>query len=223
MPNDPPAPARLTALTVAERERTIALLSDRFAQGELEMEEFEERVTLAHRAKSTAELAALTADLAETTSPSAAPAPLELALDAPASGEAVAIFGGTRREGTWKVPYRLRVVAVFGGVELDLREARLPPGPIEFDVTAMFGGVQIVVPPTLAVEVHGTAIFGGFEHMDRASATPDANAPLLRIHGRALFGGVQVETRLVGESGRQAHRRRRRQRRMQRHDRRRLQ
>jgi len=222
VPNHTPAPLRLAALTTADRERTIALLSDRFAQGDLDMEQFEERVTLAHQAKNAEDLAALTADLAPSLAASAAPQVVELDLDASPSGQEVAIFGGTRREGAWKVPRRLRVVAVFGGVELDLREARLPPGPVDLDVTAAFGGVHIVVPPTLAVEVHGTAIFGGFEHMDRAPATPDPNAPFLRVCGRAFFGGVEVATRLPGESGWQAHRRRRRQRRMERHACRRL-
>jgi hypothetical protein len=201
----------------AERERTIALLSDRFAQGELEMEEFEERVTLAHRAQAVEELAALLADLSPPPSELATAQSLAVASNAPERGEATAIFGGTRREGAWSVPRHLRVTAFFGGVELDLRTARLPPGPVDLDVTATFGGVQVIVPPTLAVEVHGTAIFGGFEHMDRTSSTPDPDLPVVRIHGRAIFGGVSVETRLPGESSFQAHRRRRKDRRALRH------
>lgn len=200
-----------------ERERTIALLSDRFAQGELEIEEFEERVTLAHRAQAVEELAALLADLSPPPSELATAQSLAVASNAPERGEATAIFGGTRREGAWSVPRHLRVTAFFGGVELDLRTARLPPGPVDLDVTATFGGVQVIVPPTLAVEVHGTAIFGGFEHMDRTSSSPDPDLPVVRIHGRALFGGVSVETRLPGESSFQAHRRRRKDRRALRH------
>jgi hypothetical protein len=46
-------------VTTAERERTIALLSDRFAHGELEMEAFEERPAQAHRAQTAEDLAAL--------------------------------------------------------------------------------------------------------------------------------------------------------------------
>ena len=201
--------SRRSGPTTAERERTIAVLSDRFAQGELEIEEFEERVTLAHRAQSADELATLLADLSLADEPATTQA-LELATDASEHGEAVAIFGGTRRDGAWNVPRHLHVTAFFGGVELDLRSARLPAGPIDLAVTATFGGVQIIVPPNLAVEVHGTAIFGGFEHMERASSSPDPSLPVLRIRGRAIFGGVSVETRLPGESEREAHRRRRR-------------
>jgi len=204
--------------TTVERERTIAVLSDRFAQGELEVEEFEERVTLAHRAQSADELAALLADLTLAAEPAATQA-LAIASDARERDEAVAIFGGTRRDGVWNVPRHLQVTALFGGVALDLRKARLPAGPIDLAVTATFGGVQIIVPPNLAVEVRGTAIFGGFEHMDRASSSPDPSLPVLRIRGRAIFGGVSVETRLPGESEREAHQRRRRAHRQLRHER----
>ena len=119
-----------------------------------------------------------------------------------------AIFGGVDRRGTWNVPRRWRVVAAFGGAQLDLREARFPTGVIDLEVRAVFGGVQIIVPPGLAVEVHGTAIMGGFQDVNRAPAHPDPDAPLLRIRGLALMGGVEITMRLPGESERQAHRRR---------------
>jgi hypothetical protein len=216
--SEDPIATRRQAPTVTERERTIAVLSDRFAQGELDMETFEERVTLAHRAADAQALAALTADLSTPPAPPPAPAPsVAMTTQAPASASAVAIFGGTRRTGTWVVPHRLHVRALFGGVEIDLRDARLPAGPIDITVDAAFGGVQIIVPPTLAVEMHGTAIFGGFEQMERASTTPDPGLPTVRVQGRAIFGGVSVETRLSGESQRMAHRRRHRERRARRH------
>jgi len=183
------------------------------------MEEFEERLTVAHRAGTAEELAALTADLAAPTAEAPAAQALVLSTDSPAQGSALAIFGGTRRSGGWTVPRHLQVTAIFGGVELDLREARLPAGTVDVEVTAVFGGVQIMVPPNLAVEIHGSAILGGFDQMDRAPLAPDPNAPVLRIHGTAVMGGVSVETRLPGESSRMAHRRRRRERRALRHGR----
>jgi hypothetical protein len=180
------------------------------------MDAFEERVDIAHRAQSAEELVQLTADLSP---PSNAPVKMtvETALAPPATGEAIAIFGGVERVGRWPVPRRLRTVAVFGGVVMDLREAQLPAGRVDVDVRVVFGGLQIIVPPNLAVEVHGSAIFGGFENVDRVPATPDPAAPVIHIHGTAVFGGVSIETRLPGESGRVAHRRRRRELREHRH------
>ena len=58
-----------------------------------------------------------------------------------------AIFGGIDRRGTWNVPRRMRVVAIFGGADLDLREARFPPGVIDIEVTAVMGGINISCRP----------------------------------------------------------------------------
>ncbi len=176
------------------------------------MEEFERRVTLAHTSEAVEAIAALTADLPASTT-ALAPAGVALAPAAPeppgGPQTVYAIFGGVDRRGSWTVPRQWRVVAAFGGAQLDLREARFPTGVIDLEVKAVFGGVQIIVPPGLAVEVQGTAIMGGFQNVNRAPAHPDPDAPLLRVRGLALMGGVDITMRLPGESEHQAHRRRR--------------
>lgn len=209
-------PDRATLQRVHDvRERAIAVLSEAFAQDALDVDEFERRVTRAHTSDVVAEIEALLADLPNTTA-ATPPASVALvpagesggALEAP--GETVyAVFGGVDRRGSWTVPRRFRVVAMMGGASLDLREARFPRGVIDLEVKAIFGGVQILVPPGLAVEVHGTAIMGGFQNVNRAPPTPDPDAPLLRVRGIAVMGGVDISMRLPGESERQAHRRRR--------------
>jgi hypothetical protein len=196
------------------RERAIAVLSEGFANDALDVEEFERRVTLAHTSESAQEIAALTADLPASTTALAASAAPTVALataradDGAAPETVYAVFGGVERRGRWTVPRRWRVVATFGGALLDLREARFPTGVIDLEVRAVFGGVQIIVPPGLAVEVQGTAIMGGFQNVNRAPAHPDPEAPLLRIRGLAFMGGVEITMRLPGESERQAHHRR---------------
>jgi hypothetical protein len=91
------------------------------------------------------------------------------------------------------------VKAIFGGAQVDLRDAIFPGSVVEMEVKAVFGGVQIIVPPNLAVECHGVAILGGFESLNRTPANSDPSSPLLRVRGRVVFGGVQIETRLPGE------------------------
>ena len=55
-----------------------------------------------------------------------------------------------------------KIIAVFGGADLDLREAVLPPsGEITLDVIAVFGGADIKIPPEMRVIDSGTAIMGG--------------------------------------------------------------
>ncbi len=213
MPSEKPPPTGLIALHDA-RERAIAQLTDAFAHGHLEVEEFENRLTLAHRADSVADVERTTHDLAPpATALAVAPSVVLAPVNPREDDRMMAIFGGIERHGAWTLPRRLHASAVFGGLLLDLREVHLPPGVTEIHVVAFMGGAQIVVPPNLSVEVSGTAILGGFAHVERAPTQHDPDRPVLRVHGIAVMGGVAVETRLSGESEAEAHRRRQGERR----------
>ena len=216
MPSIKP-PADVAALGEA-RDRAIAQLSEAFAHDVIDVEEFERRITRAHSAATAADVASTVSDLEP--APAAAlpvawtPAPAQVAAGASNDVQRVtAVFGGVERYGTWTHPRRLEAMALMGGMVLDFREAVLSAGLTEVHVTAVMGGIQIIVPPTLSVEIAGTAIMGGFDHVDRVSQVPDPRRPVLRIHGFAFMGGVFVETRLPGESERHAHRRRKNERR----------
>jgi hypothetical protein len=111
------------------------------------------------------------------------------------------------------VPQSVRVIALMGGISLDFREALLAPGVTHVQVFAFMGGVDITVPPHVAVQCEGLAIMGGFEEVHRAPAVPDPDRPTLMITGFAMLGGVDIRTRLPGESGWQAWKRERHERR----------
>jgi hypothetical protein len=189
------------------RERAIARLSDAFAHDELDVAEFERRVTVAHTAESPAELEALLADLQPGRAMEPAPPPVAqaTALARAAAGEvqaeqkAYAIMGGIDRRGAWTVPRKLKLVMMMGGAYLDLREARFPAGPVDLHVFAFMGGAEIIVPPGLAVQTDGSAFMGGFQDVNRAPAVADPDAPLLRVHGMVVMGGVDIRTALPGE------------------------
>ena len=209
------------------RERVIAGLSEHFAHDALDIDEFERRVTVAQTSESAVEMEALLADLpALAPDQAAAPATSTQAL-VPASQvqdeqTMFAIMGGSERRGAWSVPRRLKIRTMMGGAVFDFREARLPAGPVDIDIKAMMGGVVIIVPPGLAVEVNGSAIMGGFAHVNRAPATPDPELPLLRIHGLVVMGGVEVRMQLPGEDEHAARHRERRALRQARRDQRAL-
>jgi Cell wall-active antibiotics response LiaF, C-terminal len=191
----------------------IARLSDHFAHDDLDVDEFERRITVAQTSDNPTDIEALLGDLGPA-APTKAVVPTVVSALVPQEQErnlqtAYAIFGGIDRRGAWNVPRRMKIVALFGGANLDLREARFLPGVIDIEVSAVMGGINIVVPPGLAVEMHGSAIMGGFADVNRAPANPDPEAPLLRVHGLAMMGGVNIEMRLPGESERGARRRER--------------
>jgi len=58
----------------------------------------------------------------------------------------VAVFGGVERKGRWRVRARSQVTAVFGGVDLDLREADFDAPVVELNVQTCFGGIDLKVP-----------------------------------------------------------------------------
>jgi hypothetical protein len=205
------------------RQVTIDALCEHFANDVMTVEEFERRVDTAHNAATVEELRGLLRDLPGGGLPvvaGAGPVPgyasghaLQRAEDVRERGYAIAILGGSRRVGRW-TPARINsAVAFCGGVEIDFREAVMPPGVTELRIFAMWGGVEVIVPPGMNVECHGVGIMGGFDQTSEGATPRDPTAPTLRVTGVALMGGVDVTVRHRGESGRDARRRRRQERR----------
>ena len=85
----------------------------------------------------------------------------------------------------------------YGGGRLDLRGATLAADGADLRIRAIFGGVQIIVPPTWRIESESTSIFGGVA--DQTDAPEDPAAPVLRVNTMAIFGGVAISNE-AGES-----------------------
>lgn len=202
------------------RETAIARLSSAFASDELEIEEFERRLTRVHNANTLEEIASIVSDLSPYKAPVAlVPVrPLLAPAETSPNQTLLAILGGSERNGAWRCAQNLFSLSLVGGTSLDFREAQLPAGVIDLKVYAILGGCEIIIPPELSVETHGAGIMGGFVHLDRTPSNPDPTRPVLRISGVAFMGGVHVETRLPGESARDARRRERKERKDRRHE-----
>lgn len=83
------------------------------------------------------------------------------------------------------------VSAVFGGAEIDLRDATPAPGA-SLDLFTAFGGLEIQVPQGWQVNMKGLPIFGGFDNVTaKEQLGPDA--PLLTVNATVLFGGVEIK------------------------------
>ena len=61
------------------------------------------------------------------------------------------------------------------------------------NITAIFGGVKIIVPPGWQIKQEVTAIFGGFDDKRKMRAVEDLDKVLI-ITGVALFGGVDIRS-----------------------------
>src|ERR1051325_8160731 len=136
-------PARLA---VAEaRERVLERLSDAFAQDQLGLDEFEARVDGAYRASTEPGLSALVRHLAPLPAPPRGE-PVMTPSAASSAPRVLAVLGNVERRGRLRLQNGYRVTSVLGNIELDLRDAVLPPGVTEIRVRAVLGNVEITVP-----------------------------------------------------------------------------
>jgi hypothetical protein len=203
-PSSAPVPLAQT------REHVIVQLTEHFAVDNLSIEALEERLDRAHQATTLEELRALVSDL-PVVAPGARAAPALRTYVSPATGGAVSerqivigIMGGAEKKGVWTPAKQMFVVALMGGVELDFREARFAPGVTEVVVFAVMGGVELIVPPGVHVDLNGFALMGGFGQAGYAPPPTDPEAPVLRIGGFAIMGAVEVNIRYPGERPRGA-------------------
>jgi hypothetical protein len=104
---------------------------------------------------------------------------------------AFAAFGGTEVASHSQQFQSGNVGAVFGGAEVDLRDASLAPGA-SLDVFTAFGGTEVRVPEGWKVLTHGLPLFGGFENVTIKERLPE-DAPILDISATVLFGGLEVK------------------------------
>ena len=106
-----------------------------------------------------------------------------------------ATFSGVKRRLNTQDFQGGEMIAVFGGIEVDLREANIPPGKeVVIDANATFGGIELRVPYSWQVVMRGMGIFGGYEDKTvPPRPTEGVTAPRLLVTGYAVFGGVSIE------------------------------
>lgn len=175
----------------ADRDRVITLLTAAQAEGRLTAAERDQRILAARTAETFDDLVPLTRDLVSPTGPAARPVlNYDEAGSTAEADQIVAIFGGAIRKHRWRVRRNTSILAMFGGVELDLTEATFEAHELTFNVFCLFGGVEITVPAGTDVDSQVIAIFGGAE--TRKVGPPDGIAPRLVVKGFCGFGGVEV-------------------------------
>lgn len=101
------------------------------------------------------------------------------------------LFSGAELRSTSSTLMGGELTAVFGGIELDLRDCHMAARSAMFKATAIFGGIEIIVPPTWRVVVTGTPIFGGVDNVTQ-HRTIDPQAPTLLLDVTAVFGGIEI-------------------------------
>lgn len=107
---------------------------------------------------------------------------------------ALAVFSGFKRRVTLKNFRGGRMLAIFGGYQLDLRQADIEGTEAVIDASSIFGGGEIRVPENWIIIMEGSGIFGGYTddtHQDQVEMSPTAKRLIIR--GVAVFGGMVVK------------------------------
>ena len=103
-------------------------------------------------------------------------------------GDVVAVFSG--QDIVIDEEYKgSNLVAVFGGIDLDLRDAKIKEDIVISGVT-VFGGIDILLPEDVKVEVKSVQIFGGVENKKKDNSKAKHT---IYIESVCIFGGIELK------------------------------
>jgi hypothetical protein len=105
-----------------------------------------------------------------------------------------AVFGGGKRKLNTLDFKGGHVDAIFGGYEIDLRDAMMEGDSAVLDMNAVFGGIEVRIPITWSAVVQGVGVFGAFQdETTQPNPTLIPNPKRLIVKGGAVFGAVEVK------------------------------
>lgn len=85
-----------------------------------------------------------------------------------------------------------RVTAVFSGVTVDLRDAKIGPDGATLSVQAALSGIDILVPSDWQVICEVDAVMGGVSGRRLWRSSNETAGPRLRVTGTVVAGGLTV-------------------------------
>jgi hypothetical protein len=202
LPADAAHPAQSLRISDEDRHRVAEVLRTAAGEGRLDLEELDERLEAAYRAKTYADLVPITVDLpgAVGVQPGVARPPVTRHDGRVATGSrhsaSLALMSETKRVGPWLVGDVHTALAVMGSVVLDLREAVFETGQVTINANAVMGEVKVLVDAGTLVDVSGLGVMGEYtEHDGDVTFDPSAGGAVVRVRGFSLMGSVTVHRR----------------------------
>jgi class 3 adenylate cyclase len=206
----PEGGSRGTRLSDQDRERVIEVLKTSCSNGRLTLDEFSERVDAAYQAVVLRDVLPVLADLPQPFGPDCAgllseqidhsPVPattqdLDTAAKRTVTRWTVSIMGGSQRKGRWRLHEKTNAVAIMGGCLLDLRNAEVEGPDIVINAVSLMGGIEIIVPEGIEVELGGVAIMGSKDARRLKDVPRLPGSPIIRVRAFAFWGGVTVRSK----------------------------
>jgi hypothetical protein len=164
-----------------DRDQVVEILQVAAGDGRLTAAELDERLDAALSARTTGDLAGLTADLPSEGMP-------------PQARDLVRIdqrFGDVTRTGRWLVPRRMEIRLMFSEVKLDFTDAMITYNTLHIDVDLRIGGNLILVTrPGIQVDTDELVRSSG-DIKIRPASGPDAPIALrVQLAGQSRGGDI---------------------------------
>ncbi|MFV0496153.1 DUF1707 SHOCT-like domain-containing protein [Mycobacterium sp.] len=166
----------------ADRNGTMRRLHNALAVGLIDIDEFEQRSTAVHLARTRNELDGLVGDL---------PAPGAVVTSATDRVELRGWAGSLKRHGEWMVPTRLSLVRRLGSIDLDLTRARFAGPVVVIEIDMKFGSLDLRLPDGASASIDHVEAYVG-SASDRRKDPPVEGNPHVVLSGQVVFGSVIV-------------------------------
>lgn len=99
------------------------------------------------------------------------------------------IFGGIEEKYSKNKFDGCKIISVFGGSTVDLRDALIENDCV-VEVISIFGGSDLIVPDNVNVVVSGVALFGG---CDNKKSNEENNKVTIYVEQVSVFGGLDIK------------------------------
>ncbi len=107
--------------------------------------------------------------------------------------DVVSIFGGVNKNVISKQFKGGEATSIFGGTELNLMQADFE-GKVRLELTQIFGGCTLIIPPHWDLKTEIVSIFGGVEdNRPTQNSTIDIKKVIL-LKGTSIFGGIEIRS-----------------------------
>lgn len=107
--------------------------------------------------------------------------------------DSVSVFGAVRKKVVSKSFAGGEVTCFMGGAEIDLSQADIQ-GKVVLDLTQVFGGTKLIVPPHWDLQSEVAAVFGGVEDKRVLHGTNVDFTKVLVLKGTSVFGGIDIQS-----------------------------
>ncbi|MBC8046131.1 MAG: hypothetical protein H7Y00_05000 [Fimbriimonadaceae bacterium] len=105
----------------------------------------------------------------------------------------VTIFGGVKKNILSKTFKGGEATSFFGGTEINLMQADIQ-GHVVLDLTQIFGGTKLILPPHWEIKSEIVNIFGGVEDKRPVQNITVDGTKVIVLKGTSIFGGIEIRS-----------------------------